>query len=261
MALHPSSEMPLVYLDQNYASRIAKHLMEMEGHAHFGRVFDVMRHRELIAPPSPFHVLELRGGYLQPMFEEFFAQISHGAWVRPWQELLSLQVEHRRVAREDFLTDSWDWTQPATSEPLDTIVHLPLEGSFAQRTEHAQDLLLDLLSAWVAPCEDGFVPAFVEVLAELLAFRSLNEVRQPQDSDLIDLLMAASVRPYVSILATDRFMREGLEQIGRGEGVFSGRRHEVNALEHTLDTFEIDEPATSARKGNPHDKDAIDAKA
>lgn len=47
----------LVYLDQNHASRMAKHLLGQRGHEAFGRLFQALRGKAL-APPSPFHVLE-----------------------------------------------------------------------------------------------------------------------------------------------------------------------------------------------------------
>ena len=99
----------LVYLDQNHASRMAKHLLGQRGHEAFGRLFLALKGRA-IAPPSPFHVLETlfpqrgpeeKAGYLLPALKEVFAALSGGYWVRPWQEVAARQ--RRGLHREDLL--------------------------------------------------------------------------------------------------------------------------------------------------------------
>jgi hypothetical protein len=39
--------------------------------------------------------------------------------------------------------------------------------------------------------------------------------------------MAATVAPYVDVLATDRYLAEMLRRVGHGGPVFSGRRPDV----------------------------------
>lgn len=68
----------LLYLDQNYASRIAKFLLGQTSHDHFGTLLKALEGRDVLIPPSPFHVLELRGGYLLPVFKTFYARFSEG---------------------------------------------------------------------------------------------------------------------------------------------------------------------------------------
>jgi len=99
----------LVYLDQNHASRMAKHRLGQRGHEAFGELYLALKGR-VLAPPSPFHVLEtlfpIRGpeekaGYLLPALQDLFSELSQGYWVRPWQEVAVRQ--ERGLSREDFL--------------------------------------------------------------------------------------------------------------------------------------------------------------
>ncbi|MBU50900.1 MAG: hypothetical protein CL920_19630 [Deltaproteobacteria bacterium] len=216
----------LMYLDQNYASRISKFLIGDDGHAHFGLLHDVLTQSDICIPPSPFHVLELLDGYLKPSFQQLYGHFSRGYWVRHWQDVVKRQAIHQRVDIEDFLTTEGDWESAAETAPLTDIVTLAWNGSFVERKHAITTMLQQRLQPLIGEVETPFV----RILSGLLTFRSLNEERQARDSDLIDLLMAATVRPYVQWLCTDRFMREGLEKIGEGEGVFSGRRQEVHVL-------------------------------
>jgi hypothetical protein len=220
----------LLYLDQNYASRFAKHLLGQPEHQPFDLLYAELLSYEVICPASPFHVLELREGYLKPAFLEFFPKLQRGYWVRPWEAILSAQRERRGLVREDFLTQDGSWEEAASLDALAWIVDLPLEGKLAQRIKAAQLAIVERLD--LAP-EDTELP-FVLTLAQLLAFRSLNTQRQPRSSDLADLLIAASIRPYVDIFATDRFVREAFDRLGQGQGVYSGRHPDVQRLREDL---------------------------
>jgi len=213
----------LLYLDQNYASRVAKFLLGQASHEHFGALYGVLERVRPLIPPSPFHVLELRGGYLLPTFRNFYARFSKGYWVRPWQEVAARQAARSEVKLEDLLTCEGSWAAPADLEPLAGILELPLGGSFLERTWAAQD---DLRARLGLP----HPTPFVGLLAKLLAFRSLEAERYARPSDLLDLVMAATVGPYVDALATDRYLREMLGRVGYPRPVYSGRRHEVERL-------------------------------
>jgi len=80
---------------------------------------------------------------------------------------------------------------------------------------------------------------FARLMSRMLAFRSLDRVRaqgrDPQDSDLADLVMAATVGPYVDGLATDRYVREMLQRVGFERPAYSGRRNDVLRLARDLD--------------------------
>ena len=214
----------IVYLDQNHASRMAKHLLGQRGHEAFGRLFLALRGKAL-APPSPFHVLEtlhpVRGpeekvGYLLPALQEVFGTLSQGYWVRPWQEIAKRQ--ERGLYREDFLWQGGSWEAPADLAPFQGLPEsLP------------EDLPLPQLKAW-AEAEirrrTGLkaVP-FVRLLAHLLAQSRKDKARKPRPSDLLDFVMAATVYPYVDLLLTDRYLRNLL-----GAKAVGGRWKEVEAL-------------------------------
>lgn len=213
----------LVYLDQNYASRMAKHLLGQRGHEVFGQLFHVLK-GQVLAPPSPFHVLEtlhpIRGpeekaGYLLPALKEVFAALSQGFWVRPWQEVAQRQV--RGLFREDLLWTGGNWETPADLSPflglLEALRGLPyreaLEG--ALREIQSRTGLKE-------------VP-FVRLLANLLARMAADSNRKPRPSDLLDAVMAATVYPYADLLLTDRYLRNLLPERSVG-----GRQKEVQAL-------------------------------
>ncbi len=220
----------VVYLDQNYASRIAKHLLGLPHNEAFGEVWAELRAGawagRFFAPPSPFHVLELHGGYLLPTFRRIFAEVSGGYWVRPWQEVVRRQAARGGLDRADFLTREGGWDRPADLDPLWDLLDLELKGSFYQRTLAAAEAAARRLGLGPA----GLGLPFVRVLSRLVAFRSLADRRRERLADLVDLVMAATVRPYVDALATDRFLREALERTGYGQAVFSGRTREVRAF-------------------------------
>lgn len=217
----------LVYLDQNYASRIAKHLLALPGQEAFGEVWAALLALggRVTAPPSPFHVLELHGGYLLPTFRRIFARVGRGLWVRPWVDVARRQAARGGLVWEDFLWRGGSWEEPADLSPLWGLLELELEGDFYQRAAAARAWArrqLDLgQSAEAAP--------FFQVLGRLAAFRSLERTRAPQPSDLLDVVMAATTLPYVDVLATDRYLREAIERTGTGAGVrvCSGRAAEV----------------------------------
>lgn len=211
----------LLYFDQNYASRVAKFLLGQKSHDHFGALLEALKGRDVLIPPSPFHVLELRGGYLLPMFRTFYAEFSGGFWVRPWQDVLARQARRGALDLDDFLTREGGWEEAADVRPLEGILEFKLTGGFLERSWRAKALLCKLfgLTSSASP--------FVQLLARLLALRSQEAERHTRPSDLTDLVMAATVGPYVDILATDRYLRELMERVGYSGRVYSGRRHEV----------------------------------
>lgn len=214
----------LLYLDQNYASRVAKFLLGQKSHDHFGALLGVLRGRNILVPPSPFHVLELRGGYLLPVFKTFYAEFSGGYWVRPWQEVLGRQRRLGALEQGDLLTRAGDWEQAADLRPLEGVLSFELTGVFLERSWQARDQLGELLGLGYASTP------FVRLLARLLALRSQEAERYARPSDLLDLVMAATVGPYVDALATDRYLCELMQRVGYRGRVYSGRVHEVRQL-------------------------------
>ncbi|GAB5602022.1 hypothetical protein FJNA_05470 [Thermus sp. FJN-A] len=213
----------LVYLDQNYASRMAKHLLGQRGHEPFGRLFQALKGK-VLAPPSPFHVLEtlhpVRGpeekaGYLLPVLQEVFAALGGGLWVRPWQEVAARQA--RGLFREDLLWTGGSWASPADLGPFQGLLEA-LRG--LPYREAAETALREVKGRTGL----GEVP-FVRLLAHLLARMASDLHRKPRPSDLLDAVMAATVYPYVDLLLTDRYLRNLLPQKSVG-----GRRKEVEAL-------------------------------
>lgn len=226
----------LVYLDQNHASRIAKFLLGQPHHEAFGEAYAALEAARPCVPPSPFHVLETRGGYLLPTLQELFGRFSCGYWLRPYQEVVRRQSRRTSSgaaadAREDLLTRDGDWSLPASLSPLDDLLDAPLSGPFVRRREQVRSLAADRFG--IDADEARRLP-FFGLLGRLVAFRSLDVDRLAQPSDLTDLVMAATVAPYVDVLATDRYLRELLVRIGHRGCVFSGRRHEVRLLARTL---------------------------
>ncbi len=266
----------LVYLDQNYASRLAKYVLAQPGHDHFGRLLAAIERTRPCLPPSPFHVLETRGGYLLPTMRGLFAAHSSGLWVRPWQEVVARQAARaaRGIAGDpetgdpapgcrpggsdargpgrggpgrggpgrgqpepgdpapaDLLAAAGSWDRPASLEPLEDLLELPLEGGFFDR---CADVRAAVAVRMGVPREGSRRLPFVRLLARLVAFRSLDAGRGARPSDLTDLLMAATVGPYVDVLATDRYLRETLQRTGYDRWAFSGRRGEVLRLAELL---------------------------
>ena len=212
----------IVYLDQNYASRMAKHLLGQPGHEAFGRLFLELKGRAL-APPSPFHVLETlypargpkeKAGYLLPALMEVFSALSGGLWVRPWQEIAKRQ--ERGLYLEDFLWPRGDWETPADLSPFAGL----LQGLPEDPLE-ARAWALEEIQRRTGLRE---VP-FTRLLATLLAESRKDKSRKPRPSDLLDFVMAATVYPYVDRLLTDRYLRNLL-----GKKAVGGRRKEVEAL-------------------------------
>lgn len=237
----------LLYLDQNYASRIAKHQLGQPSHAEFGFLLAALRSAGAICPPSGFHVLETRyptrerdpdkRAYLLPALQALFAELSGGRWVRPWPEVLARQAERGpTVDRADFLTGGEHWDDPEDVSLTASLAAREFSGPFEERAWQATAAVLDCLNL---PRNAERLP-FVQVLARLLALRSLERYRQAPQSDLADLLMAATVRPYVDVLATDRYVRESLSRVGWGKGVWGGRSREVADLAHHLTPGEAD---------------------
>lgn len=232
----------LVYLDQNYASRVAKYLLGQPSHEPFGILYRALhaarerppRLRPRI-PPSPFHVLETRGGYLLPVLQGLFAEFSDGRWVRPWQEVVGRQAARGHLDRRDLLSAGGDWQAPASLEPLEELLDEPLSGGFFDRCQALREVLRARLGL---THEQALTLPFARLLVRLVAFRSLDEDRDPRPSDLTDLLMAATVGPYVDVLATDRYLRETLQRIGFRTPVFSGRRAEVLRLAELFESGE-----------------------
>ncbi|WP_456414041.1 hypothetical protein [Oceanithermus profundus] len=184
----------------------------------------------VVVPPSPFHVLELHGGYLLPTFRRMFAQVSGGFWVRPWPDVVRRQVERGGLDRGDFLWRRGSWDEPADLAPLWGLLDLDLEGDFYQRAAAARAWARRRLglgrAAEAAP--------FFGLLGRLVAFRSLERTREERASDLLDVVMAATVAPYADVLATDRYLREALVRVGAGVRTWSGRSGEVRALARWL---------------------------
>jgi hypothetical protein len=214
----------LVYLDQNYASRIAKHVLGQTSHQAFGEVLAALRAAGAQAPPSPFHVLETRGGYLLPTLKELFGELAGGRWVRPWQEVVRRQAEWGARSRDDLLTAEGSWDAAATLDPLGDLLDVPLHGSVVRRRVAARDAIAMRLE--LSADRARSLP-FAELLARLLAFRSADAGRADQPGDLTDLIMGATVGPYVDALATDRYLAEILGRVGHDRPVFSGRRPDV----------------------------------
>lgn len=213
----------LLYLDQNYASRMAKHLLGQRGHEAFGQLLLALKGR-VLAPPSPFHVLEtlypIRGpeektGYLLPALQSLFAELSQDYWVRPWQEVAFRQ--ERGLFREDLLWRGGSWETPADLSPFQGLPEALRGLPYREALEAA----LKEIRARTGLKE---VP-FVRLLAELLARMASDRNRKPRPSDLLDAVMGATVYPYVDLLLTDRYLRNLLP--GKSVG---GRRKEVEAL-------------------------------
>jgi hypothetical protein len=213
----------LVYLDQNHASRVAKFLLGQRAHAAFGELHRALRETKPLIPPSPFHVLETHGGYLLPTLQEIFAEFSDGYWVRPYQEVVARQARRGGLDRDDLLHRGGNWSTPATLEPLEDLLELPLQGTLLDRRSAVREALADAFA--VAPPQ-AHLP-FFDLLARLVAFRSLDDERLDRPSDLTDLVMAATVAPYVDVLATDRYLAEMLRRVGYDRPLFSGRRPDV----------------------------------
>jgi len=223
-----------IHLDQNYASRVAKHLLGLPHNEAFGVFWEAFlkgaKEGLWIAPPSPFHVLELHGGYLLPTFRRMFEEVSGGLWVRPWQEVVRRQAERRGLVLEDLLTSEGSWERPADLDPLWDLLDLELSGSFYERTEQAARFIAGRLGLG----EGAFRLPFVATLSRLLAFRSLEAARRERLADLVDLVMAATVAPYADAIGTDRYLREALLRLGLHQAAYSGRDREVLAFARWL---------------------------
>ena len=218
----------LVYLDQNYASRIAKHLLALPGQEEFGAVWEALLALgdRVVAPPSPFHALELHGGYLLPTFRRMFARVNQGYWVRPWRDVVGRQARRGGIEREDLLWRRSSWEEPADLDPLWGLLDLELEGDFYARAVAARSWARRRLSLDRA----AEVLPFLRFLGRLTAFHSLQEERERRPSDLVDVVMASTVAPYVGALATDRYLREALARLAPEVRAWSGRKREVAAL-------------------------------
>jgi hypothetical protein len=214
----------LVHLDQNYASRIAKYLRGQASHAHFGEVLAALRSAGACAPASPFHVLEARGGYLVPTLRTLFAEVSGGWWIRPWQDVVRRQAARGAVDRDDLLTRTGDWGTPATLAPVEDLLELAPSGPDHARRQRLVAVLADRLELRV---EDLVAAPSIDLLTRLVVFRASDEERADRPSDLTDLVMAATVAPYVDALATDRYLAEMLRRVGHRVPAFSGRRPDV----------------------------------
>ncbi len=216
----------ILYLDQNYASRMAKHLLGQKGHEAFGGLFLALKGKAL-APPSPFHVLETlypargpeeKAGYLLPALVEVFAALSQGYWVRPWQEIAKRQ--EKGLYLEDFLWRGGNWETPADLSPFEGLLQ-----SLPEDPAEAKAWALEEIRRRTGLKE---VP-FVRLLAGLLAESQRDRRRKPRPSDLLDFVMAATVYPYVDLLLTDRYLRNLL-----GKKAVGGRRKEVETLVQSL---------------------------
>lgn len=242
----------LLYLDQNYASRIAKYLLHQPDQEPFDRLYHRLLTLDIVVPPSPFHVFELRGGYLTPPFHFFFEDLRKGFFVRPWEDILQAQIDRLTadpsacaVVREDFLIprSSWEGVRPAALEPFSFLLSLHLDGPFPSRLRQAG---YALAMAFSIRLSDPMLLPFVRVLSHLLTWRSLNPERSPSSSDLADLVIAATVLPYVDIFATDRFVREAIVRKNLHPATFSGRVSDALRLLDTLDTLF---PSTRSKAG------------
>lgn len=217
----------LVYLDQNHASRVAKYLRGQPQHEHFGAVHEALMAARPLVPPSPFHVLETRGGYLLPTLQELFGELSGGYWVRPYQEVVMLQARREALDRRDLLTRAGAWDRQARLEPLQDLLEVRASRDGAQGRLELIDRMADRFE--MRPERARRLP-FFRLLARLVAFRALDDARRPHASDLTDLVMAATIAPYADALATDRYLREILVRVGHRGPVFSGRRSDVLAF-------------------------------
>lgn len=213
----------LVYLDQNYASRIAKFLRGQRDHAAFGEALRALREARPTVPPSPFHVRETRGGYLLPTLRALFDEFSGGLWVRDPRDVIARQAKRAGLDRGDLLTPHGDWHTPAEIEEVTPVLAEPLDGPFPRRVARA---LRSLEAAYGLASGEGSRTPSLRLFARLLAFRSLD-AREPRESDAIDLVMAATVAPYVDVLGTDRYVAEMLARVRAGVAAHSGRRQDV----------------------------------
>lgn len=236
----------LIYLDQNYASRVAKFLRRQRGHAAFGDVYRALCEVAPLVPPSPFHVLETRGGYLLPTLQVLFARFSRGWWVRPYQDVVRRQLRRRALASGDLLTRHGDWAHPATLDPLSDLLQVRVDGDYLQRMVQVRQVVAARFE--VSDALAGRTP-FFRLLARLVAFRGLDDERVGRPSDLTDLVMAATVAPYVRALATDRYLRETLQRVGHGGPVFSGRRHDVVRFAGWVRAAPSEEARPAMRRG------------
>lgn len=221
----------LVYLDQNHASRIAKYLRGQLSHEAFGEAYGALLDAAALVPPSPFHVLETRGGYLLPTLRTVFGQLSRGTWMRPWQQVVRRQASRGALDRADLLTASGDWETAATLDPLRRLLDVTLSGTDLARRRTIRSRAAQWMNV---PLRDAEGAPFFELLARLVAFRSVDQERADRPSDLTDLVMAATVAPYVDALATDRYVSEVLGRVGHDGPVFSGRRPDVLRFAHWL---------------------------
>ena len=221
----------LAYLDQNHASRVAKFLLGQPRHDHFGRLHAALAVRRPCIPPSPFHVLETRGGYLLPTLQDLFGRFSGGLWVRPFDQVVRAQARRGALDRADLLTRNGDWWTPATLDPLRDLLEAPLTGGFFDRCTQVR---AHAAHAFGLGADDVRALPFFRLLGRMVAFRSLDRERLARPSDLTDLVMAATVAPYVDALATDRYVRELLVRVGYRGRVYSGRRPDVERFADDL---------------------------
>ena len=167
----------------------------------------------------------------------FFAVFSCGLWVRPWHEVVQRQAARGGLLeREDLLTRQGGWEHAADLGAMAGIEHEAPSGGFFERTTRYREEIARRLGL---PPDLARVLPFVRLMARMLAFRGLDRVRvqgrDPYDSDLADLVMAATVGPYVDALATDRYVREVLQRVGFAKPAYSGRRQDVLRLARDLD--------------------------
>lgn len=235
----PLAGRALVYLDQNHASRLAKYLLGQPGHGDFAPLYGALRRAPVLCPPSPFHVLETRGGYLLPTLQGLFAQLSGDLWVRPWCEVLARQLAEGPGGPGQLLRAGGSWEDGVGLEPLAGLEAESLPaGTFPARAR-ALELLAERLDE---PADRLARTPFGRLLARLLALRADDPDRLARDSDLADLVMAATVVPYVDAVGTDRYLRELLLRLGARPRSFSGRRAEVADFTRWLEALPAGAP-------------------
>lgn len=166
-------------------------------------------------PFTPSEALRKRRVTFYPPCKAFFAELSQGYWVRPWQEVAFRQ--ERGLFREDLLWRGGSWETPADLSPFRGLPEALKDLPFREALETA----LKEIKARTGLRE---VP-LIRLLAELLARMASDRNRKPRPSDLLDAVMGATVYPYVDLLLTDRYLRNLLP--GKSVG---GRRKEVEAL-------------------------------
>ena len=144
----------VLYLDQNYISRIAKYTLEQPNHEDFGQLYLCLQRSRWFTPASPFHALETAGSYLLPTVQTLLEELSKGYWFRSWQDILLQQRTTQSLNLPDILTTEGSWDTPVDVEPFVPLLSIPLEGHLNRRIRKMSEevrLCLGMLDAEPLP--------------------------------------------------------------------------------------------------------------